>query len=463
MDTIPTPQTVFILDSHGLLYQLFHALPPMSSPMGEPVGAVYGFTREIFALLEKHQPDYLFCAFDKHAPVFRSDIYEAYKANRSAMPEDLRPQIETAKEVLEAFNVPILALDGFEADDILATVARCSQEKGLSCVIVSSDKDCRQLIGPNVRLYNLRKAAFYKEEELFADWGIRPEQVIDFQSLVGDSTDNIPGVAKVGPKTATELLQQFGTLEEIYENIEKVTGKKKEYLLASKELAFLSRRLVTLQNDVPIQVDWNHYSGFHAEKLRTLFQRFGFKSLMPKLDGFTQRHLGVEADNTGENGTEKDNFNLHASNHRASASPRETTTDEKRFVQNPVYHLVDSQEKFAEFLTQLRQQRLFSFDTETAPIEDRFSATSPRYTVLVGMSFAWNDHEAWYLPFRAPLGSPILPMQSTLETLRPILEDPKIHKIGQNLKYDIVVLKNAGVHLQGIAFDTMLADYLLRH
>jgi len=418
-------KTIYILDTHGLLYQLFHALPPMSSPMGEPVGAVYGLTKDIFTLIEKHQPDSIFCAFDLPGQTFRSEIYTEYKANRSEMPDDLRPQIGFVHEVLEAMSIPRLSLPGFEADDIMATAARMVAEQNSNCVIVTSDKDCRQLINDHVSIFNLRKGLFYKAEELFADWGIRPDQVVDFQSLVGDSTDNIPGVAKVGPKTATELLQQFGTLEGIYENINKVTGKKKEYLLAGKESAFLSRQLVALKTDVPIQMDWEPYSGFNAEKLRALFQRFGFKSLMGK----TMFPL------PGGEGTK----------------------------QPPTYHLIDTPEKFTEFFAQLQQQTLFAFDTETAPIEDRFDATSPRYTVIVGMSFAWNDNEAWYLPFRAPLGSSILPQQQTLEQLRPILEDPKVQKIGQNLKYDVVVLKNAGVHLQGIAFDTMLADYLLRN
>ena len=442
-----THQTVFVLDTHGLLYQLFHALPPMNSPMGEPVGAVYGLTKDLFTLIEKHHPDCLFCAFDLPEQTFRSKIYTEYKANRSAMPDDLRPQIGFVHEILDAMNIPRLSLPGFEADDIMATAARMIAEQNRNCVIVTSDKDCRQLINDHVSLFNLRKGQVYKAEELLADWGIRPDQVIDFQSLVGDSTDNIPGVAKIGPKTATELLQQFGTLEGVYENIDKVTGKKKEYLLTGKELAFLSRQLVTLKNDVPIQMDWTPYSGFNTEKLRALFQRFGFKSLMPKLDFFPQRHENTEENNPL----------------CAVVPPCEITNDKKHFIQNPIYHLIDTPEKFTEFLSQLQRQPLFSFDTETAPLEDRFDATSPRYTVIVGMSFAWNDNEAWYLPFRGPLGSLVLPQQETLEQLRPILEDPKVKKIGQNIKYDIVVLKNAGVHLQGIAFDTMLADYILRN
>jgi DNA polymerase-1 len=274
---------------------------------------------------------------------------------------------------------------------------------------------------------------------------------VDFQSLVGDVTDNIPGVAKVGPKTATELLQQFGTLEGIYDNIAIVTGKKKEYLLAGKESAFLSRQLVTLKNDLPVQVEWKDYGGFDAEKLRVLFQRFGFKSLLGKLEGDPKRGETL--------------FHPHPSPARPARTPEgeETTQRPSTLGERVVYHLIDTPEKFAEFFMRLGQQSIFAIDTETAPMELRFEATSPRYTVIVGMSFAWNDHEAWYLPFRGPLGSQTLPMQQTLEQLRPILENPEVKKIGQNLKYDKVVLKNAGVHLQGVAFDTMLADYLLRN
>ena len=285
--------TTYILDTHGLLYQLFHALPPMSSPQGEPVGAVFGFAKDVFALLERYKPDYLFCAFDLPGQTFRSELYTEYKANRSEMPDDLRPQIGFVHELLEAFGIQQLSLPGYEADDIMATVARLSSERQHQCVIVTSDKDCRQLIASGtgqsgysndkVSLLNLRKQSFYRAEELLADWGIRPDQVVDFQSLVGDSTDNVPGVAKIGPKTATELLQQFGTLEGIYENIDKITGKKKEYLLAGKENALLSRRLVRLDQHVPIDVAWTEYQGFDKEKLRALFQRFGFKSLLEKI------------------------------------------------------------------------------------------------------------------------------------------------------------------------------------
>jgi DNA polymerase-1 len=284
-----THKSIFILDTHGLLYQLFHALPPMSSPKGEPVGVVYGFAKDMFTLIERHKPHYIFCAFDLPGKTFRSEIYAEYKANRSEMPDDLKPQIGFVHEILEAMNVPQLSLPGYEADDIIATVARLTSEQHGNCVIVTNDKDCRQLINEHVSIFNFRKQIFYKTEELRADWGITPSQVVDFQTLVGDSTDNIPGVQKVGPKTATELLQQFGTLEGIYENIEKITGKKKEHLLDGKESAMLSRRLVQLSAHVPVEITWSEYQGIDEAKLSALFQRFGFKSLMEKTTDCRQR------------------------------------------------------------------------------------------------------------------------------------------------------------------------------
>ncbi|MDR3197779.1 MAG: DNA polymerase I [Planctomycetaceae bacterium] len=454
-------KTVYILDAHGLLYQLFHALPPMNSSHGEPVAAVFGFTRDLFTLLEKHQPDYLFCAFDMPEPTFREEIYDKYKANRTAMPDDLRPQIGFTREILDAVGVLPLGVSGFEADDILATVAGIVTEKGGQCVLVTSDKDCRQLINDQVSLFNLRKQSFYRAKELLDDWNIKPEQVVDFQSLVGDATDNIPGVPLIGAKIAAELLNKFGSLENIFEHVSEIVGKKRqETIKDNKELALLSRQLVKLRNDVPVEIDWtvNKYNGINNEKLRDLFQRFGFKSLFSKLD---------LTDQTGRDDRLK---NETPSNLRNAGQP--TLFDEKQHkpaenlppkLINPTYHLIDTPEKFEDFFKQLKMQPIFSFDTETAPIESRFDATSPRYTVIVGMSFAWNNNEAWYLPFRGPLGALTLNLGEILETLRPILENPAIGKIGQNLKYDIVVLRNAGVRLEGLVFDTIIADYLLRN
>ncbi|MDR0392332.1 MAG: DNA polymerase I [Planctomycetaceae bacterium] len=456
-----------MLDSHGILYQLFHALPPMSSPQGEPVGAVYGFVRDLLVLIEEHKPDYFFCAFDMHGDTFRTKIYDNYKANRPPMPEELRPQIGFARNVLEAMCIPFLGVVGFEADDVLATVARLTRERNGNCIIVTTDKDCRQLISERVSLYNLRKHNFYREAELFGDWGIKPEQVVDFQSLVGDKTDNVPGVQNIGAKTAAELLRSFGNLEAIFDNVDKIAGKKKEYIVNGRDLAFLSRELVRLRDDVPVGIDWRaseFKNEFDKEKLRVLFNRFGFRSLSAKLNLPTAR----SSDN--ETAPPKHPTTLFDLGEESNVGVGEGegvglvigSGLSATFPSSPVYHLVDSVELFDEFFAKLSAVKMFAFDTETIPIDLRFDATSPRYTDVVGFSFSWSDSEAWYLPFRGPLGSAVLDFGEVLDKLRPVFEDGAIAKIGQNLKYDSVVLRNKGVKLGGMFFDTMIADYLLR-
>ncbi|MDR1480011.1 MAG: DNA polymerase I [Planctomycetaceae bacterium] len=458
-----TNKTVCVLDSHGILYQLFHALPPMNSPQGEPVGAIYGFVRDLWALIDKLKPNYFFCAFDMHGATFRSEIYKDYKANRQPMPEELRPQIESARVILDAMCIPALGLGGFEADDILATVARLVSERNGNCVIITSDKDCRQLISPQVSLYNLRKQIFYGAENLLADWGIRPDQVVDYQALVGDKTDNVPGVQNVGAKTAAELLNTFNNLDSIFDNIDKITGQKKqENIKNGRELAFLSKRLVKLRDDVPIEIDWKNSeftNKYDNEKLRSLFNRFGFKSFLNKLERSENKP------NYGEVDSKNDSSSLlgFMSNVDGGSDRVADKVDVRAsFPLEPIYHLVDSLELFEEFFVKLSEVKIFSFDTETIPLDSRFDATSPRYTNIVGFSFAWSNDEAWYLPFRGPLGALTLDLEMVLARLRPLFEDNAIAKIGQNLKYDIVVLWNNGVRLRGMFFDTMIADYLLR-
>jgi len=447
MTTSLQGKTVCILDAHGLLYQMFHALPPMSSPQGEPVGAVFGFTRDLFGLLNnpcfgQQPPDYLFCCFDMPKLTFRHELYPEYKANRSEMPVDLRPQIGIAREILDAMGVKALGVDGYEADDLLATLAHQIVELGGKCVIVTTDKDCRQLINDNVSLFNLRKQTILQREQVLSDWGVMPEQVVDYQALVGDSSDNVPGVSGVGAKTASDLLNKFETLDSIYENLLKIPEKQASKLRSGKESAYLSKKLVQLRKDVPFSVDWENsaYQGYDSEKLYSLFQRLGFKSLYAKVR--TANMLSSKK-LTAEDGLPVNKDVL---------PPQQSAG---------VYHVVDTAEKFEDFLQQLKRQSEFSFDTETAAIARQFDATMPRYVNIVGMSFAWNDAEAFYLPLRGPLGAQVLNQETVIAALKPVLEDPNIKKIGQNIKYDAVVLRNVDVKLQGIVFDTMLADFLL--
>ncbi|MGL4943358.1 MAG: 5'-3' exonuclease, partial [Thermoguttaceae bacterium] len=281
-----TGKTVYVIDSHGLIFQLFYALPPMTSPQGEPVNAVYGFAKDLLTLLTRHRPDYLFCAFDHSSPTFRHVSDSQYKANRAAMPDDLRPQLALVREVVDAFGVASLVAPGFEADDILATVAAETESRGGHCCLVTSDKDARQLITEKTSLYMLRKQQPYTAAELLADWGITPEQVVDFQAMCGDASDNVRGISGVGPKTATQLLQQFGSLNAIFENVDKLTGKRREMFIAGRGDAEHARELVQLRRDVPLEINWDTAAAaaeLDPERLQKTFLRFGFRTLIASI------------------------------------------------------------------------------------------------------------------------------------------------------------------------------------
>ncbi len=410
---------VFILDAHSLIYQVFHALPEMSGPAGQPVGAIHGFLRDVLDILERSKPDYLLCAFDTPGRTFRHDLYDPYKANRAAMPDDLQLQIPNVLRFLSAMAIPALAVEGYEADDVLATVARQVERLGGACFVVTSDKDCRQLINEQIKLYNIRKNEVVDAAAVQAQWGIRPDQVIDFQALSGDATDNVPGVPGIGRKTAAALLAQYGTLEGVYAHVQEISGaKRRENLERSKDLAFLSRRLVRLADDVPLDIDWDaaRVGGMDRQAVLDLCAEFGFHAL-------PQRLVGLEA---------------------ASAPARWRTQ----------YETVATPADLAALVRALQGQARIAVDTET-------TSTHARAAQLVGCSFAWQPGRAVYLPLRAPAGEPCLDAATALAQLRPILEDPQVAKVGQNLKYDLIVWRSAGVELRGLDFDTMVADYLL--
>jgi DNA polymerase-1 len=409
---------VYVVDAHSLIFQVFHALPEMTSPRGEHVGAVFGFVRDLLDLIEKKQPDALICAFDLPGPTFRDQIFDRYKAERGEMPEELVGQIPKIYDVLSALAVPVLSCEGYEADDVLATVARICDQAGANCYIVSGDKDCRQLITDRVAIYNIRKDQVFDAAALRADWGIGPDQVVDFQALVGDKVDNVPGVQGIGAKTAQALLETYGTLDNLLEHAAEVPGAKGKTLLASKEVALLSRELVRLDNQVPVTPDWDasRIGGMDHSRLIELFADFGFRTFAERVEKFREGEV-----------------------------PAEPSAD---------YQLIDTPTKLADLVDRLSKQTLISVDTETTHV-------SPRCAEIVGCSFAYRPNEAFYVPVRGPAGDPVLDPRQTLETLRPVLENPNIHKLGQNLKYDMIVLRNAGVTLAGLAFDTMVANYLL--
>ncbi|MBQ7030344.1 MAG: hypothetical protein IJN32_08875 [Thermoguttaceae bacterium] len=251
-------KTVCVVDAYGLIYQVFHAPGmEMTNAQGEPTGAAFGFVRDVLGLMRKLSPDYLLCAYDMRAKTFRSELYPEYKANRSATPDDLLLQFDFTREFLKAVGVPALGVVGFEADDVLATVARTVSELGGETILATSDKDARQLLDDRTSIYLLRKEKFYRAPELLADWGIRPDQVVDFQALVGDSSDNVPGVPLIGPKVAGDLLQKFETLEGVFDAAVGMKGKRYENIRNGRDLALLSRELVKLRTDVPLEIDWD--------------------------------------------------------------------------------------------------------------------------------------------------------------------------------------------------------------
>ncbi|HEY2882595.1 MAG TPA: DNA polymerase, partial [Pirellulales bacterium] len=411
-------KTVYVLDSHSLIFQVFHALPEMTGPRGEPTGAIFGFARDMIYLLDQKKPDYLLAAFDLSGPTFRHELFTAYKEHRSEMPSDLRPQIANIRRMLAALGIPVLECEGFEADDVLATVARLVDQAGGNCLLVTGDKDCRQSISDRVGVFNLRKDIVFDAAALQEEWGVAPEQVVDFQTLVGDSVDNIPGVPLVGPKVAKEWLGRFGTLDNLLAHADELPkGKRKENLLASREQLKVTRRLVRLHCEVPISINWDRARAgrFDPAGAAEFFAEFGFHALT------TQMRARTKSD-------------APAFTHR--------------------YETIATPERLEWLVSEMSQQEQISLDTETTSIY-------PCWADIVGYSFAWKEGEAYYLPVRAPLGEPCLDPSQTLEALRPVLENSAVAKIGQNLKYDMIVLRRAGIDVAGLQFDTMVASYLL--
>jgi DNA polymerase-1 len=432
----------------------------MSSPSGLPTNALFGFTRDMIYLRTERRPDYLVCAFDTPGPTFRDELYADYKAHRPPAPDDLNVQIPLIVQMLEAMRIPVLGIPGFEADDVLATVARASGERGLEVLICTSDKDCRQLITDRVQLLNLRKQQIFDREALLKEWCIKPEQVIDFQALVGDSVDNVPGVPGIGVKTAAKLLQEFGSLDNLLANLDRVTPARiQEKLRTTQEQARLSQRLVRLSTDVPVSWDWDGWRlrDWDAPKLLELFQTWGFRSFGNQVRAAVGSKESDVATTAPPVQGELFPFGANV------ASETEGATDESLPTAHcppptdswqATYQLVNSPAQFQEFLKQLRKQKRIAIDLETTSLE-------PRRAEPVGLAFCWQPGEAWYLAVHAPQGEATLDPARTLAALRPVLEDERVAKVNQNIKYDLQVLRQHGVALAGVVGDPMVADYLL--
>jgi len=406
---------LFLIDGHSQLFQAFYAIRNLRSPAGVPVNAVYGFTAMLQKLLREERPDYIAVAFDTGEPTFRHERYEEYKANRDETPEEYEPQVPLVRRLLEAYGIPVFTKDGYEADDIIGTIAKKAANEGLDVFIVTRDKDLLQLLSDGIYIYDSKSGKVLDIEKFRKERGIEPKQMIDVLALAGDSSDNIPGVRLIGEKTALQLIREFGSLENVLSNLDKIPQKKRrEYLEADADKARLSKELVTINTDVPLDFDLSEcrYRGPDVAELKKLFEELGFRRFLEEFD------------------------------------------EEEKPTVDGDYKLVNTEDGFETLMRQLSAAGSFAFDVET-------TSTTPMEAELVGLSFAWKEKEAYYVPVMAPRGETTLNRDRVLDSLRGILCDESVKKIGQNLKYDSVVLRKYGVELRGITFDTMVASYLI--
>ncbi|MFC1716451.1 DNA polymerase I [Candidatus Poribacteria bacterium] len=414
----------FIMDGNAYVYRAYYAIEELSTSTGIPTNAIFGFTRLLLKILLEDKPDYMAVAFDTAGPTFRHEEYEAYKADRPEMPDPLVQQFPIIKEVVEAFNIPILEKPGYEADDIIGTMAKKAEAAGMEVVIITGDKDAMQLVSPDIKVcpYSFRgvfeEGFVFDEQAVKERHGVFPNMITDIMGLIGDTTDNIPGVPGIGKKTAPTLIEQFGSIEGLLENVDQLKSERQRNLLKEyAEQALLSKRLATIELNVPIETSLEDHevTGFDDDKLMDLFRRLEFRSFIRDLDLVPSRK-DIEVK----------------------------------------YHTILSESDLDDLVDRLSQVSEFAVDTETSGLD-------PITSDLVGISIAIEPHEAYYIPvLHRYIGAPAqLPVELVLDKLRPVLSDPKIGKIGQNIKYDLHIFKHHGLELDGISFDTMLASYVL--
>jgi DNA polymerase I len=424
----PGAGTLHLIDGSSYLYRAFHALPPLTNSKGEPTGAVFGVINMLQKFIAERDPALIAVVMDAPGRTFRDDLFEQYKAHRPPMPDELRAQIAPLLEAVAALGLPILRVPGVEADDVIGTLARRAVSAGLDCVISTGDKDMAQLVGPSITLVNTMTDSRLDRDGVKAKFDVWPEQIIDYLALVGDSSDNIPGVPKVGPKTAAKWLAEHGSAEALIASAGAVPGKVGESLRENLASLELSRRLATIRCDVPLAETPQTLARRAPDltRLKALYQRLEFRSL--------ERALGATAAREPE-----------AAPAAAAADPLPRH-----------YETVVSESDLERWLGRLAAAPLFAFDTET---------TSLNYMVadIVGVSFAVAPGEAAYVPVGHDYaGAPDqLPRARVLERLKPLLEDPERAKVGHHVKYDMHVLENHGIRLQGARYDSMLESYVL--
>lgn len=422
--TLSAQKTLCLIDGSSFLFRAFHAVPPLTNPKGEPTNAIYGVSNMLRKLLGEYQTDYVTVVFDAAGKTFRNELYAEYKANRTTMPDDLRVQIEPLHQLIRAMGLPLIMESGVEADDVLGVLAQHAAQQGFHVIISTGDKDMAQLVTEQISLEDTMKNVRMDVQGVVNKFGVKPEQIIDYLALMGDSSDNIPGVPKVGPKTAAKWLQEYQTLDNLIAHADDIKGKIGENLRASLAFMPLAKQLTTIKCDLdlPYSMDDLKRQPVDNEQLKSLLAELGFSSWL--------KMLGDTPDDKPHN-----------------------KPDAPAAVQ---YETILTQAQLNHWLSKLDHAKLFAFDTETTSLD--YSKAQ-----IVGVSFAVEVGKAAYLPLAHNyLEAPAqLNRTDVLEQLRPLLENPNKAKLGQNLKYDAHVLANHGITLHGIAHDTMLESYVL--
>ena len=438
-------KTLYLVDGHALAYRAYFALAAagarFQTKAGEPTAATYGFFNVILSIMEKERPEYLAVAFDT-GRTFRNDTFADYKATRAKMPDDLRLQIERIRELVDAFCFPRLETEGYEADDVLGTIAKQAAEKGMTVKIITGDRDLLQLVTDRV-VVNLPGAKIsestdYYPQQVMEKLGVRPDQVVDYKALVGDTSDNIPGVRGIGQKTAETLLNKYATLDEIYDHLDEISGRVKTMLEEHKKEAYMSYDLARIRTDAPITLDIEQArtDSIDLPKVTALFNQLEFRALGQRLATLM---------NKGVIGTPGDQLTLFGQ------EPVKLGLAPKNDIKVSV---IDSDESLGQLVKKLNSAKRISLDTET-------TSTDPMRAALVGISLAVEEGSAFYIPVGHAGSTPQLALSKIIDALTPALTDPKISKIGHNLKYDCLVLRNHGLEVSPLTFDTMIAAWLL--
>ncbi len=431
-----------LIDGSAVFHRGYHAIPHLSNSEGVPTNAVYGFTTIMLKVLSELKPKYAIVAWDKSGDTFRKDMFPQYKATRKKQPDDLYEQIPYARQVTEALALPWLELHKFEADDIIGTLGRQAERQGLETIIVTGDKDEFQLIDQNTKVYTMKRGftdtVIYDLAAIYERYGVTPQQFIDVKALMGDSSDNIPGVEGVGEKTATGLIKTHGSLDGVYKNLDQIKGKLRERLEVNKDIAYLSQKLSTIACDAPIELNLRvaEVGKFNRQEAHDLFRKLGFKTLLSKLPGDAP---------VPEPGPPT----LFDVGKEPEAPPQK----ERVHLGEVKYVAVTTKETLESAVNQLQAAKVIAFDTETTDV-DEMKAT------LVGVSLSMEEKSAWYFPVGHREGTQLTEEQ-VLEALRPVLENPGIAKVGHNAKYDYKLLRRYGINVAPITFDTMIAAFIL--